>query len=423
MRRRPLPAADGQRCATRGLALPSDSANPYPDKLRPGGWRDDVVKRRTALLMCCVLALALIPGTGTPAAGRAVSRAPTPDAPRPNILLLVSDDQAWTTFSRDLMPSVYSRLVDQGILFKRAYVNTPLCCPSRAQILTGSYEHHTGVDAKPCRSIGRRSPRRSTTWATGRCSPASTSTAGRRAARGRSSIAGRASARPSRPPIRCSTPGSTRTVRGSTQRLSDRHPRRPARRLHRRHASRSAVLRDVRPDDAASPRRRSTRTTTLQRLAAARALLRPGHMDRTSPLYARRGAAHRARSKTPTRASSGCRTAVRSLDDAVDDILDGLGRSLARHDRDLPVRQRVPVRRASTVRQDRRLRGVRTRADGRPLPRAPRARSGRSPRRRSSRTSTSHRRSRSWPGSRGTPTVDRSSRCWRARREAPGPRC
>jgi arylsulfatase A-like enzyme len=44
------------------------------------------------------------------------------------------------------MPSVYSQLVDQGVLFKRAYVNTSLCCPSRAQIVTGLYEHDTGVD-------------------------------------------------------------------------------------------------------------------------------------------------------------------------------------------------------------------------------------------------------------------------------------
>ena len=44
------------------------------------------------------------------------------------------------------MPSVYSQLVDQGVLFKRAYVNTSLCCPSRAQIVSGLYEHDTGVD-------------------------------------------------------------------------------------------------------------------------------------------------------------------------------------------------------------------------------------------------------------------------------------
>ncbi len=67
-------------------------------------------------------------------------------APSPNILLLISDDQAWSTMSRTLMPSVYSQLVDQGVLFNRAYVNSSLCCPSRSQVFTGLYEHHTGVD-------------------------------------------------------------------------------------------------------------------------------------------------------------------------------------------------------------------------------------------------------------------------------------
>ena len=45
------------------------------------------------------------------------------------------------------MPSTYRDLVDQGVLLKRAYVATSLCCPSRSQILTGLFEHHTGVDA------------------------------------------------------------------------------------------------------------------------------------------------------------------------------------------------------------------------------------------------------------------------------------
>ncbi len=48
----------------------------------------------------------------------------------------------------------------------------------------------------------------------------------------------------------------------------------------------------------------------------------------------------------------------------------------ARHDRDLPLRQRVPLRRASPLRQDRRLRGVRPGADDRALPRPPRPRGG-----------------------------------------------
>src|SRR5712691_5202115 len=67
-----------------------------------------------------------------PVSGGAASRPASPI--RPNILLLVSDDQARSDFSPQLMPSVYSDLVDQGALFDRAYVNTSLCCPSRSQI-------------------------------------------------------------------------------------------------------------------------------------------------------------------------------------------------------------------------------------------------------------------------------------------------
>jgi arylsulfatase A-like enzyme len=87
-----------------------------------------------------------VPGPSAFATGTSRSRT-APSEGRPNILLIVSDDQAWSTFSRRLMPSVYSQLVDQGVLFKRAYVNTSLCCPSRSQILTGLYEHNTGVDS------------------------------------------------------------------------------------------------------------------------------------------------------------------------------------------------------------------------------------------------------------------------------------
>jgi arylsulfatase A-like enzyme len=94
-----------------------------------------------ALLLTLTLA---VPAVGS--AGRPATRLAAPTA-QPNILLIVSDDQAWSTFDRRLMPAVYDQLVDQGVLFDRAYVNTALCCPSRAQILTGLYEHHTGVDA------------------------------------------------------------------------------------------------------------------------------------------------------------------------------------------------------------------------------------------------------------------------------------
>jgi arylsulfatase A-like enzyme len=99
--------------------------------------------RRAVVACFCLLALTASLSAGV---GGEAARAAGP-APRPNILLLVSDDQAWSDFSRALMPSVYTDIVDQGVLFHRAYVNTSLCCPSRAQMLTGLVEHHTGVDA------------------------------------------------------------------------------------------------------------------------------------------------------------------------------------------------------------------------------------------------------------------------------------
>lgn len=65
---------------------------------------------------------------------------------RPNVLLVITDDQPSSLFSRELMPETFRRLVDRGARFDRAYVGTSLCCPSRAQILTGLRGHHTGVD-------------------------------------------------------------------------------------------------------------------------------------------------------------------------------------------------------------------------------------------------------------------------------------
>ena len=71
----------------------------------------------------------------------AVAKAP----PRPNVVLIVTDDQAAHTVRPDTMPNLYSRIAAGGTSFTDAIVTTPLCCPSRASMLTGQYGHNNGV--------------------------------------------------------------------------------------------------------------------------------------------------------------------------------------------------------------------------------------------------------------------------------------
>ena len=64
-------------------------------------------------------------------------------ANRPNILVIVTDDQRADTLS--VMPATRQWLADQGATFTNAFASTPLCCPSRGSIFTGRYAHNHGV--------------------------------------------------------------------------------------------------------------------------------------------------------------------------------------------------------------------------------------------------------------------------------------
>jgi arylsulfatase A-like enzyme len=79
---------------------------------------------------------------------------PSSGPPAPTIVLILTDDQRADLLAR--MPWVQSDLVAHGTTFRNAFVVNPLCCPSRASILTGNYSHTTGVYANNGRYGGYR---------------------------------------------------------------------------------------------------------------------------------------------------------------------------------------------------------------------------------------------------------------------------
>jgi len=71
---------------------------------------------------------------------------------RPNILVLVSDDQRWDQLSyadNPIIPELETPILDklaiQGAYFRNAFVTTPICAVSRASIMTGRYASTHGM--------------------------------------------------------------------------------------------------------------------------------------------------------------------------------------------------------------------------------------------------------------------------------------
>lgn len=78
-----------------------------------------------------------VPAIGPPGPARAGG------TPRPNVLIIVTDDQRTDTTM--VMPAVERWFEQLGTTYPNAYVGTPLCCPSRATIMTGRYAHNHEV--------------------------------------------------------------------------------------------------------------------------------------------------------------------------------------------------------------------------------------------------------------------------------------
>ena len=73
-----------------------------------------------------------------------VQSAQAAPAERPNLLVIITDDQAAAN-TLEVMPQTRRRIGRQGVTFTQAHVTTPKCCPSRASFFTGRYVHNHGV--------------------------------------------------------------------------------------------------------------------------------------------------------------------------------------------------------------------------------------------------------------------------------------
>ncbi len=89
------------------------------------------VRVALAALLCAGLALV---AHGGPGAGA---------AEKPNVVLILTDDQILSEL--DAMPQTGALLRAKGVTFSRFYDSYPLCCPSRATLLSGEYMHNHHV--------------------------------------------------------------------------------------------------------------------------------------------------------------------------------------------------------------------------------------------------------------------------------------
>ena len=74
---------------------------------------------------------------------------PLPAQDQPNIVMIISDDQAWTDYrfmGHEMIKTPHlDALAQESVVFRRGYVPTALCRPSLMTMITGRYASTHGV--------------------------------------------------------------------------------------------------------------------------------------------------------------------------------------------------------------------------------------------------------------------------------------
>jgi arylsulfatase A-like enzyme len=110
--------------------------------------------RRLAPLAVLALVLLTLLGPATPAAAGGPQASDLLGS-RPDIIVLMLDDMNADAFPRVLarLPALKAQFVDQGIRFPNTFAENPLCCPARANFLTGLTTAHNGVNNNDARHL------------------------------------------------------------------------------------------------------------------------------------------------------------------------------------------------------------------------------------------------------------------------------
>ena len=99
-----------------------------------------MMNRRDAPIALAILLCLLCPG---------ISIAASPNSSKPNMILVMADDQGWGDTASNGHPFVQTPALDamaeDGFVFDRFYAGAPVCSPTRASVMTGRNPIRTKV--------------------------------------------------------------------------------------------------------------------------------------------------------------------------------------------------------------------------------------------------------------------------------------